>query len=164
MIKTIRMTLSDSSIADAIKQIEAYTQWVVKKTELLTQKLADIGMQDAQVTFAGAQYDGDNDVSVTVRRIPKGYAILAEGQAVCFIEFGAGVYYNGDEPYPVKRPSGISKIGEYGQGRGKRRAWGFYDDGGQVVVTRGNPAAMPMYGAQRTMYEAIARIAKEVFG
>ena len=68
MIKTIRMTLSDSSIADAIKQIEAYTQWVVKKTELLTQKLADIGMQDAQVTFAGAQYDGDNDVSVTVRR------------------------------------------------------------------------------------------------
>ena len=39
-------------------------------------------------------------MSVDVEPIDGGYAIVAKGQAVAFIEFGAGVYHNPSEPYP----------------------------------------------------------------
>ena len=80
-----------------------------------------------------------------------------------FIEFGAGVYFNGPEPYPEPRPDGVAKIGEYGQGKGKQNTWGYYDDGGNLILTHGTPAAMPMYHAERTMEQEIKRIAREVF-
>ena len=79
------------------------------------------------------------------------------------IEFGAGVYFNGPEPYPEPRPAGVSRIGEYGQGKGKQNTWGYYDDGGNLILTHGTPAAMPMYHAERTMEQEIKRIAREVF-
>lgn len=126
-------------------------------------KLAEYGAEEARVRFAGAQYDGTNDTRVTVEPVPNGYKIIASGGSVFFIEFGAGVYYNGSEPYPEPRPAGIVGIGEYGKGKGKQNAWGFYDDSGDLVVTRGNPAAMPMYHASRVMFQDVERIAREVF-
>lgn len=161
--KVITVRLNSSSISAAIKEVQAYKAWVVRKTQELTAKLAELGAGEAQVRFAGAQYDGDNDVSVSVEATDKGYKIVAAGGAVFFIEFGAGVYYNGSEPYPEPRPAGIVGIGEYGKGLGKRKAWGFYDDRGDLVVTHGNPAAMPMLHASRTMRQNVAKIAKEVF-
>lgn len=107
---------------------------------------------------------GENDASVTVERTARGYRIVASGRAVAFIEFGAGVYHNGAEPYPAPpgRPDGVAAIGEYGQGKGKRQGW-VYKDGGAARFTRGNPAAMPLYYAGREMERQIARIAREVF-
>lgn len=127
-------------------------------------ELANIGLQEAQVRFTSAMYDGVNDSNVTVETNADGYCIKAEGKAVAFIEFGAGVHYNPSEPYPNPRPSGIVGIGEYGKGLGKRKAWGFKDDGGNLVITHGNPAAMPMWYASEEMRSNIKRIAQEVFG
>ena len=105
-----------------------------------------------------------NDSSVTLETIAGGYCIKAEGKAVAFIEFGAGVYHNSGEPYPKPRPDGIVGIGQYGKGLGKRQAWGFKDDSGELVITHGNPAAMPMWYASEEMRKNILKIAKEVFG
>ena len=113
--------------------------------------------------FSRSFYDGEKDVSVSVEPIENGWKIVASGQAVCFIEFGAGVYFNGAEPYPEPRPSGVVGIGEYGQGKGKRDMWGYYDSGGNLVLTHGTPAAMPMHHAGRVMEQEIDRIAREVF-
>ncbi len=159
----ISLCLSPSSIDNAIKQLEQYKNNIDRKLDELTNRLALIGAKVAQVRFTNAIYDGDNDVHVSVEKTDKGYKIVASGQAVAFIEFGAGVYHNGKEPYPNPRPEGIVGIGEYGKGMGKRQAWGYRDDSGVLHITKGNPAAMPLWYASEEMRKMIEKIAREVF-
>ena len=158
------MNLSTTSIEDAIKELKAFRDSIDAKKDELLEKLAYIGVKEASVRFTTAIYDGVNDASVSLETIKDGYCIVAEGKAVAFIEFGAGVYYNPGEPYPEPRPAGIVGIGEYGKGQGKRQAWGYLDESGALVITRGNPAAMPMWYASEEMRSAIVKTFKEVFG
>lgn len=159
----ISISLSSASIDKAIKQLNEYKKWVSEKTDELLFKLAMVGFTRASVRFKSAYYTGENDAVIDVESTPNGYAITASGESVCFIEFGAGVYYNGSEPYPIPRPDGVEKIGEYGKGKGKQNAWGYYDDSGNLVITHGTPAAMPMYYTAKEMKEEVKRIAMEVF-
>ncbi|MBS6475121.1 MAG: hypothetical protein KH354_03965 [Clostridiales bacterium] len=163
MSKTIKIQLNVRSIDRAIKELKEYQEWVLKKTDELMERLAEIGAAEASIRFARAYYDGYHDAEVSAEPIENGWVIKAQGQAVCFIEFGAGVYFNGSEPYSGERPSEISKIGEYGKGYGKRNAWAYYDKAGNTVLTHGTPAAMPMYHAGRVIQQEMNRIAKEVF-
>jgi hypothetical protein len=162
--KVIKMGLSTSSIDDAVKQLHAYRNSLEAKKDKLLKMLGEIGVREASVRFTTAMYDGTNDSSVSLEINKDGYVIVAKGHAVAFIEFGAGVYHNPGEPYPNPRPDGIVGIGEYGKGYGKRQAWGFKDDSGELVITHGNPAAMPMWYASEEMRSKILKIAKEVFG
>ena len=157
--------MSTSSIKNAIKELKAFRDSLEEKKDKLLEELAKIGLQEAQVRFTGAMYDGVNDVDVSLKSVENGYAIMAEGQAVAFIEFGAGVYYNPMGPYyPLEKPEGIVGIGEYGKGYGKRKAWGYRDESGELHVTHGNPAAMPMWYASEEMRNSILQIARRVFG
>ena len=162
--KVIQFGLDASSIDKAIKEVKQFQREFEKKTERFVEGLAKIGLREASVRFTTAMYDGINDSSVSLDPIPNGYAIVAEGSAVAFIEFGAGVYHNTGEPYPNPRPPGIVGIGEYGQGKGKRKAWGYLDESGSLVITHGNPAAMPMWYASSEIKNSIVKLAKEVFG
>ena len=162
--RVIKMSLSTSSIDNAIKELRAFQNSLERKKDKLLEELANIGVKEASVRFTTAMYDGVNDSSVSLETIANGYTIVAEGNAVAFIEFGAGVYHNTGEPYPNPRPEGIVGIGEYGKGHGKRQAWGFMDDSGELVITHGNPAAMPMWYASEEMRSKILKIAQEVFG
>ena len=158
------MTLSSRSIQSAIRELQSFRDSLDAKLDELLEKLASIGVKEASVRFTTAMYDGVNDSSVTLEPIKDGYCIKAEGRAVAFIEFGAGVYHNPGEPYPNQRPNGIVGIGEYGKGYGKRQAWGFRDESGELVITHGNPAAMPMWYASEEMRDSIKEIFVEVFG
>lgn len=162
--KIIECTLDKQDIDRAIKELKAYKQEFLRKEKQLLEGLAEIGIKEASVRFTTAIYDGINDVSVRLNKVGKGYVIVAEGKAVAFIEFGAGVYHNTSEPYPNPRPTGIVGIGEYGKGMGKRKAWGYKNENDEVVITRGNPAAMPMWYASEEIKNSVLRIAKEVFG
>ena len=162
--KVVKMSLSTKSIEQAIKELKEYRDSLERRREQLLKELAYIGVREASVRFTTAMYDGVNDSDVTLETIDNGYMILAKGEAVAFIEFGAGVYYNTPEPYPNARPEGIVGIGEYGEGYGKRQAWGFRDEEGELVITRGNPAAMPMWYASEEMRRSILNIARRVFG
>ena len=164
MSKVINMSLSSRSIDKAIAEVRAFRNSIEGKKQQLLEELANIGVKEASVRFTTAIYDGENDSSVTLKATQDGYTILAEGKAVAFIEFGAGVYHNPSEPYPNPRPEGIVGIGEYGEGRGKQQAWGFKDEDGELVITHGNPAAMPMWYASEEMRNSILKIARRVFG
>lgn len=140
------------------------------------ERLCEVGRQTAAEIFAGAQYDGDNDVSVTVEKRGGGYAVSACGQAVAFIEFGSGVSM---PPYPADAAAQHGR-GEYGQGKGANPAGWVYageqGTGGRPVHdrsgaekpgiyrTRGNPPAAAMYAAAKAMREAAPELAREVFG
>ena len=162
--KVIKMSLSTSSINNAIKELKAFRDSMDAKKDELLEELANIGVREASVRFTTAMYDGINDTEVTLETVANGYRIVAEGKAVAFIEFGAGVYHNGSEPYPNPRPDGIVGIGEYGHGRGKQQAWGFVNADGELTITRGNPAAMPMWYASEEMRNSILKISRRVFG
>ncbi len=162
--KVITMNLSTSSIDDAIKELRSFQKSLDLKKDKLLEELAKIGLKEASVRFTTAMYDGVNDSHVALKSSKNGYTIVAAGRAVAFIEFGAGVYHNSGEPYPDPRPEGIVGIGEYGKGYGKRQAWGYRNEAGELVITHGNPAAMPMWYASEEMRSKITKIAKEVFG
>ena len=165
MRKTIIKCMLDSQDIDrAIKELKQYKQNFLKKEKQLLEGLAEIGLKEASVRFTTAMYDGVNDVSVKLDGKNNRYVITAEGKAVAFIEFGAGVYHNTSEPYPNPRPDGIVGIGEYGKGKGKRKAWGYLNENNEVVITRGNPAAMPMWYASEEIRNSVLRVVKEVFG
>ena len=158
------MGLSVASIDNAIAELKAYRDSLDAKMDKLLEGLAKIGLDEAEVRFLCAMYDGDNDVEVTMDDTPDGYVIRADGKAVAFIEFGAGVYYNPIGPYyPKDKPDGIVDIGEYGKGYGKRKAWGYPDGAGGVKITHGNPAAMPMWYASEEIKNSVLKVVKEVF-
>ena len=167
----IRLSLSSESITNAINEVKAYKQMLLLKEKKLLEGLAELGFHEASVRFSTAIYDGIKDSVVDILPTDEGYAIVAKGNAVAFIEFGTGVTHNTGEPYPLPRPDGIVGIGEYGDGKGKRKAWGYRGDPGTngevkkngIVITRGNPAAMPMWYATEEMRSRILQIAKEVF-
>ena len=158
---TIRVTLDN--IPQAQKYLREYSSKLDSRLERFKEALAQIGVQEASLRFMGAVYDSEKNISVYSVRETGKVLVCAEGIPVAFIEFGAGVFYNSDGSYPLKRPAGISGIGEYGKGYGKRPAWGYYDTNNVLKITRGTPAAMPMYYASKAMHARIAAIAKEVF-
>ena len=161
--KTITFGLSEQEIDRAIKEVRQFKQAFLEKEKRLLEGLAEIGIKEASVRFTTAMYDGTNDVSVKLDESNNGYVIVAEGKAVAFIEFGAGVYHNTSEPYPNPRPNGIVGIGEYGKGKGKQKAWGYKNENDELVITRGNPAAMPMWYASEEIKSSVLKVVREVF-
>jgi len=159
----LEIRLDEKSINHAIAKLKDYKKDLERKRRLLIEKLALVGANEASVRFTTAIYDGVNDVAVNLRRIKDGWAIVAKGQAVCFIEFGSGVYHNPVEPYPLPRLEGVVGIGEYGKGRGSRPIWVYYDETGKKVFTRGNPASLGMWYATEEMRRSILDVAREVF-
>ena len=180
MSTKISCKLNSTDLNKAIKELEKYRKQFAKKEKLFLEKIANIGKGEAEVRFTSAIYDGINDVDVQVEPRDNGYVVVARGEAVAFIEFGSGIYYNPSEPYPNPRPEGIVGIGEYGQGKGARVnaegkaiPWVFKGEKGAnskgivlkngAIMTRGNPASMPMWYASEEIRRSILNAVKEVF-
>lgn len=105
------------------------------------------------------------EVTVSVEHKSGSSLVIASGEDAIWVEFGAGVYHNGSagsSPHPKGTELGFT-IGGYGKGDGKKNIWGYYSDG-ELKLTHGTPAKMPMYRAVQTVCNEIASIAKEVFG
>lgn len=176
MSRVLRISLNTRSINAAIKEIEAYKNRLSRIRMTICEELARIGLREASLRFSGAQYDGTNDSDVTIEPSDNGYKVIASGNAIAFIEFGAGVHYNAGSSYPLPKPSGIVGIGEYGKKQGRKDSWKYYGDnagtngelresksGKKYVVTHGNPAQMPMYHALIAMQDEVERIVREAF-
>lgn len=158
----ITIDLTEKSINEAITKLKAYEIRLKQKMDRLVRELSRIGVEEASIRFTTAMYDGEKFTDVWDEPIDGGMAIIAKGNAVCFIEFGTGVYHNPSEPYPLPRPDGVVGIGEYGDGRGKGQGWVFGEKG-DTTFTRGSPAAMPMWYATEEMRRQVMAIAREVF-
>lgn len=170
--KVISFTLDPNDIKRAIRELETYKQDFQKKVDNYRKRIADEIAVNASLNFGSAVIDDRlrggyrrPEVSVDVDERGGISVVVADGEDAVWCEFGAGVYHNGSagsSPHPNGSNLGFT-IGSYGFGHGKQTAWGYYDDG-ELVITRGTPASMPMYNAaQEVMKKAIA-IAREEFG
>lgn len=170
--RVISFGLSTKEIDRALRELADYKQEIIRKTELLREKVAERLAEEAKTGFSGAVVDDlvkggqkfaqvdvsvDNRGSVTV--------VVASGEDAVWVEFGAGVYHNGSpgsSPHPNGAELGMT-IGGFGKGNGKKEVWGYYEDG-ELKLSRGTPARMPMARAVTTVCNDIKEIAKEVFG
>lgn len=173
MSKTvISLKLNDSDINRAIGELKQYKQDFLKKVDTYRKKIAEEIANNASIRFSGATMEytvlgtpRKPNVTVDVSEKGKVSIVVANGEDAIWCEFGAGVYYNGSvgsSPNPYGKDLGFT-IGSYGKGYGKGKAWGYYDDTGELVITRGTPATMPMYNAAKEVTKRAIEIAKEVF-
>lgn len=162
MADVVKVKLSEQSIENAIKQIEAYRKRIERKKDLLAKRLADLGATKVSGGYELAQYDGRKDISVSVERTQNGYAIVANGESVLFVEFGAGVTYGYGHP----------ENGKFGLGPGTYPSdKGHWDDpkGWWIPVenggghTYGNAPSMTMYRTEQELEQELLTVAQEVF-
>lgn len=171
----IKVRLSDAGLRDAERQIQEYKTTLNKKAQEFAKALAQKGIDVATVRFANAQYAGNNDVTVEHDPVqtPNGFAIVAHGKAVAFIEFGTGVMHS---TYGGELPDGVGEHGTYGKGNGRHKRWYYYGESGnagtyvdtvpgkgQLNYTSGNDAAMAMWGAVEEMASQVEATWREVW-
>lgn len=146
------------SIDKAIKMVNQYKKDFEVKEQEFVRRLAEIGVGVARSGFSLADYDGVNDVSVSMEKTPTGYVVVASGETVGFIEFGTGV------KYPEWDNSGMEYTppahGTYGKGLGKNPHGWWFAPGRH---TYGNPPAEAMLTARNEMIERVTQIAREVW-
>ena len=148
--------LSPDSLLKAAKKIRAYENKVLANNREFLKDLALEGIMEADASLqdVASDYTPPNlsthsphvmngekkgDISVTLR---------LQGEQAVFVEFGAGVYYNGaagSSPHPYGVELGYT-IGDYGLGLGKNDTWEYVKNG-KYHITHGTPAAMPLYHA-----------------
>ena len=156
----IKIDLSD--IENTIKDIDGYKKRFEQNTEELVKQTAEYVSGIAKSNFLTAQYDGDNDVNVTVRANKKSATVMASGNATLFIEFGTGISYPDSHPEGPKlgMVHGSWSEGEQGKGHWKDPNGWYYKHGRK---TRGNPANRCLYDAGKKAEEKVPKIAREVF-
>ena len=113
MAKKIKFSLNEASIDNAIKELEAYTRSVEEKTERVRIRVAEIIANDAQAGFNSSGVDDDLREGMRPAAVSVSYhdnggvtIVLAEGTDAVWVEFGAGVHYNGpvgQSPNPLGR-------------------------------------------------------------
>lgn len=175
MSKTvIRFSLNEKDIDRAIREVNKFKEDFRKKVDTYRKRIAEEIAVQASLNFGNSIVDdvikGSSprrpDVQVSVSDRGSVSVVVADGEDAVWCEFGAGVYHNGsvgNSPNPYGKDLGFT-IGSYGKGHGKQQKWGYYDENGEIVITRGTPASMPMYNAVQEVMRKAIEIAKEVFG
>lgn len=163
---------SEKSLKDAARRVERYQNEIMDKNREFVEALCNAGLQVMYNNLVGA---GDSQppvpqsphVKVDVTSGDILATLVLRGKDVAFVEFGAGVYYNGAAgraPNPLGDQFGFV-IGSYGLGKGKKPLWHYWDEeSGHYKTSRGTEATMPMYKADMEIRQTFFNVAKQVFG
>ena len=149
--------LDPSSFLKAAKKVRAYENKVLVKNREFLKDLALEGIMEADASLqnVASDYTPPNlsthnpHVMNGERKGDMSVALRLQGEQAVFVEFGAGVYYNGSpgtSPHPYGVELGYT-IGDYGWGFGRSEEWGYTNANGKYRLTHGTPAAMPLYNA-----------------
>lgn len=163
-MKIVVDPFDSNSIKQAVKQVQEYEKEFKAKEREFVRRLAEIGVSVARTGFEVADYDGENDVVVSMNQSGTQAAVIASGKTVGFIEFGTGVRYpewSGSSETGYTPP----KHGTYGAGRGANpKGWWFSGNPGAASRhTYGNMPAEAMLTARDTIIEQITKVAREVW-
>lgn len=168
-MKTISIELSEESIEQAIREIEAYKKSLAYKTAQFIERLTNAGIAVIEQNMY-TEGDSSTEHNTYVRINSFGEyseaTVVLQGRDIAFIEFGAGVHYNGEvgsSPHPKGQELKLT-IGSYGKGHGAEDFWWYVDESGAPQYSQGTRASMPMYKAGVEMRNRVIGIAKEVFG
>lgn len=101
-MKKIKVDILDPySIGDAVLELEHYKNWVKNNADRFLQDVAtQAALLAADIYTAapnlalrkGKPWRTDSRVTVKAVKRDNGWSVVADGEEVCFIEFGTGVY------------------------------------------------------------------------
>lgn len=177
--RTFKIGLNVKGIENLKKQLMQYRDVELpNKIREVVRRLCEIGipviernMEEASYTYDEKNIQSGSDTQHRTYFNINSFGdtavgkLVLQGKEVLFIEFGAGTYYNtavGNSPHPLGEKYGYL-IGTYGMGNGAKQVWGYYSDSGELVLTRGTKATMPMYKADMEIISNVERIVREVF-
>ena len=164
--KKYTIQLNGKGIDAMIRGVGAYQKWLVRKSNELARRLAEMGVVNASIEFSRAFYVGNNDTQMSLERRGDGrYAVVAQGEAVLFIEFGAGLLAQQGGGHP--EPHGFGAGTYPGKGHwDDPNGWYLPKDKWQADGTKhsyGNVPAMAMYGTVKELERELDRVVREVF-
>ena len=155
MKKTYNIDLSSKGIKELQKGLKEYDKWLKKKSDELCKRLATMGAIKASANFGVIKYDGPEDHEISVEERDGGYAVVARGQTVLFVEFGSGLI-----GYGHPEPHGMGPGTYPGKGHWNDPDGWYYAHGKK---SHGNPPNMPMYNTVKELEQELARVVKDVF-
>lgn len=172
MKQVIDINLAD--LDSAIDGVEKYKQWLARKSDELEARITQLIAENAQEGYDSSVVDDllprsggpkPANVFVDVEENDNFRVVVARGDDAIWVEFGAGVYHNGPiggSPNPWGEKTGYV-IGSYSQnGFAERNIWG-YREGGELFLTHGTKATMPLYHAMEEALDELNNIVQEVF-
>lgn len=173
----IAIKLTEKSIEEAIKKLEAYSASLTTKAETLVRRLQEAGesvaLSSIQESPIGNQITLKSEIStlgddVVAAITATGPIKTADGHEpfsiVLAVEFGAGIYYNKGNTNPKAKSLGYG-VGTFpGQIHAFEDGWYYQSSDGEWHYTHGVKATMPMYKATEEMLNKCVEIAREVFG
>lgn len=169
--KVLTLNLFDKkSIDRVVNEIRLQKSEIGNKCNNFVRRLSEIGIPVIRQSISSTMGDSDKNHNIYIKVNSFGsysQAILyVEGRDLLFMEFGSGVYYNGSaggSPHPKGKEFGYT-IGSYGKGQGKNESWFYYADSGEIAMSHGTKASMPVYKAGIEIRTQILKIAREIFG
>ena len=171
-------------IDKAIKEIEKYQQQLNERGEIFLRRLAEIRIPVIDSRIARTQGDSDPTHSTYVTVYSFGdyseATLTVEGKDTLYMEFGAGVHFNGEAGTSKRKEAEYKSdvidyhisggeevgytIGSYGKGLGANDFWFYEAENGDVIMSHGTEASMPLYHATMEIINNIERVAREVYG
>lgn len=170
-MKTIHIEAFDKSSVDkAIEEVKAIKkEWKQKAKQaesLIAEELANLINENLMGVAIG---DDLKDIKTHQQVISppgvearaRGNTVTVYGENAVFIEFGAGIYYNGggvNNPLS-KAVQFDTSIGSYGKGQGNKKYWFVAHN----LISCGTPAYMPINNAIEQIVPMIPTIVRQVF-
>lgn len=175
MGKKIELNLfSDKSIQAAVKAIRDYENSLEYKCRLLTETLAENGVEIARVQIADLDAIFTSELLQSIHAEYVGsvngggvWAVVAGTDHAAFVEFGTGIVGK-QSPYPYQLPEGVDW--QYASGKTIRQltdgryGWFYPADDGKWYFTEGMPSRPFMYLTAIELREIVLQTAKVVFG
>lgn len=180
-MKPIYVSITRSGdISKAIRTLKEYQSSLVDKGEIFVQRLAELGASAAKMTLASRGHgdssrsalfsisfnvEGENvEGTLSITSEPN---VTSDGRVFyphLAWEFGAGIHYNNGNANPnaTKMGMGVGTFPE--QKNALNDYWWYRDKSGNLHLSQGTQATMPMYNASIEMIQSIERIAREVYG
>lgn len=173
--------LSKSSVKRAIRQLKAYKNGLTYKCNLLSQRLAEKGVEIAKAEIVDLDAIFTSELLNSISSEDKGsgvWAIVAGSDHALFVEFGTG-QVGQQSPYLYEFPEGISW--SYNTGKTIRQAlndivihgstfvkageyyWTYIGEDGKLHITKGMPSRPFMHNTANELKELIVETAEEVF-
>lgn len=178
------MKVEYSGIKRTIYRLEQVKKRYHNRFTKVLDEIANEGMTIARAGYRDPAYAGNPLVDVkVVWEDDYTVSVVAEGEAVMFIEFGSGTNW-WQSPYADTFPEVVVPLGHYGDGHGDSskypHGWVYYDKTGYTggvgyplrekkadgsyeevpgkIRTWGNPPANAMYHASQKMREKVKKI------
>ena len=168
MSKHWKIGLNVTDIDHLIRSLNHYQAELANKCERIRTQVAQLLATYADVSFNGATVNDHHSPAPTTVTVESNgddvTIVVASGDEAMFIEFGAGVHYNGSGvPYATAGADfpGYA-MGSYGNGNGTKDYWHYMTDG-RWHTTHGTVMQTPFHNALLEILPAVEDIVRSAF-